>query len=75
MNRKAYPSDVCDEEWAFVAAYLTQMTEAASQGEYARRGVFNRGLALDRTGASWPLRVMRTTLSLWAVVYQQTNAG
>jgi hypothetical protein len=23
MNRKAYPSDVSDEEWAFVAPYLT----------------------------------------------------
>jgi len=58
MNRKAYPSDVRDDEWAFVAAYLTRMTEAAPQREYARRGVFNRGLVLDRTGVSRPLHVM-----------------
>jgi hypothetical protein len=30
MNRKAYPSDVNDEEWAFVAPYLTLMSEEAS---------------------------------------------
>lgn len=28
MNRKAYPGDVSDEEWAFVAPYLTLMTPA-----------------------------------------------
>lgn len=27
MERKAYPSDVSDDEWAFVAPYLTLMTE------------------------------------------------
>jgi hypothetical protein len=25
MNRNPYPSDVSDEEWAFVAPYLTLM--------------------------------------------------
>jgi len=29
MNRKAYPSDVKDDEWAFVASYLTIMSEEA----------------------------------------------
>ena len=27
MNRKAYPSDVSDDEWAFVVPYLTLMTK------------------------------------------------
>ena len=27
--RKPYPSDVSDDEWAFVAPYLTLMTEDA----------------------------------------------
>jgi transposase len=31
MIRKAYPTDVSDEEWAFVAAYLTLMNEEAPQ--------------------------------------------
>jgi hypothetical protein len=29
MNRKAYPSDVKDDEWEFVAPYLTLMNEEA----------------------------------------------
>jgi len=29
MTRKAYLSDVSDDEWAFVAPYLTLMTEDA----------------------------------------------
>jgi hypothetical protein len=28
---KAYPSDATDDEWAFVAPYLTLMTEDAPQ--------------------------------------------
>jgi len=31
MERKPYPSDVIDEEWALVAPYLTLMTEDAPQ--------------------------------------------
>ena len=30
MDRKGYPSDVTDEEWAFVAPYLTLMKEEAA---------------------------------------------
>jgi transposase len=41
MNRKPYPSDVSDEEWAFVAPYLTLMREAAPQRDYSLREVFN----------------------------------
>ena len=41
MNRKPYPSDVTDEEWAFVAPYLTLMREEAPQRDYALREVFN----------------------------------
>ncbi|HEX3054109.1 MAG TPA: IS5/IS1182 family transposase, partial [Aggregatilineaceae bacterium] len=28
-KRKSYPSDVSDDEWAFVAPYLTLMSEDA----------------------------------------------
>jgi hypothetical protein len=31
MERKTYPGDVSDDEWAFVAPYLTLMTEDAPQ--------------------------------------------
>jgi transposase len=40
-TRKPYPTDVSDEEWAFVASYLTLMREDAPQRDYALREVFN----------------------------------
>jgi len=41
MERKAYSSDVSDQEWAFIARYLTLMTEEAPQREHRWREVFN----------------------------------
>lgn len=71
MNRKAYPSDVTDEEWAFVAPYLTLMTEDAPQREHDLREVFNGLRWIVRTGAQW--RMMPHDLPPWAAVYQQTQ--
>jgi len=41
MTRQAYLSDVSDDEWAFVAPYLTLMREDAPQRGYSLREVFN----------------------------------
>jgi hypothetical protein len=41
MERKAYPSDVSDVEWAFVAPYLTLMTADAPQRAHSLREVIN----------------------------------
>ena len=41
MERKPYPSDVSDEEWSFVAPYLTLMTEDTPLRDYPLREVFN----------------------------------
>jgi len=35
MIRKPYLSDVSDDEWKFVAPYLTLMTEDALQRKYS----------------------------------------
>jgi transposase len=43
MTRKLYPSDVSDDEWAFVALYLTLMAEEAPQRDYYLR----QRIALD----------------------------
>jgi transposase len=71
MERKAYPSDVSDDEWAWVAPYLTLMTEDAPQRDYALREVFNGLRYIVRTGAAW--RLMPHDLPSWAAVYQQTQ--
>jgi transposase len=71
MERKSYPSDVSDEEWAFVAPYLTLMSEAAPQREHALREVFNGLRYLVRGGVAW--RMMPNDLPPWYTVYQQTQ--
>ncbi len=71
MTRKAYPSDVSDEEWAFVAPYLTLMKEDAPQREHSLREVFNGLRYIVRTGAPW--RMMPNDLPPWHTVYQQTQ--
>jgi transposase len=69
--RKPYPSDVSDEEWAFVAPYLTLMREDAPQREHPLREVFNGLRWIVRAGAPW--RMLPTNLPPWHTVYQQTR--
>ena len=71
MDRDLYPSDVSDDEWAFVAPYLTLMSEAAPQREYSLREVFNGLRWFVRAGAAW--RMMPNDLPPWHVVYDQTQ--
>jgi len=71
MERKAYPSDISDEEWDLVASYLILMTEEAPQRDYSLREAFNGLCWLVRTGASW--RMIPHDLPPWWVVYQQTQ--
>src|ERR1700751_394546 len=66
-----YPSDVSDEEWAFVAPYLTLCREDAPQREHALRAVFNGLRYIVRTGNQW--RFMPGDLPPWMAVYQQTQ--
>ncbi len=69
MNREAYPSDVSDEEWAFIAPYLTLMREDAPQRDYELREVYNGLRYIIRSGATW--RMMPNDLPPWEAVYQQ----
>jgi transposase len=77
MTRKPYPSDVTDDEWAFIAPYLTLMKEDAPQREHDLREVFNGLRWIVRTGSQW--RLMPHDLPPWYTVYQQAqrwiNAG
>ena len=69
--RKPYPSDVTDDEWAFVAPYLALIDEAAPQRRYPLREVFNALRWLVRTGSPW--RYLPNDLPPWPAVYQQTQ--
>jgi transposase len=71
MAREPYPSDVTDEEWEFVAPYLTLMSEDAPQRGHDLREVFNGMRYVVRAGEAW--RMMPNDLPPWSIVYQQAQ--
>lgn len=71
MARKPYPSDVTDDEWAFVAPYLTLMREDAPQREHDLRNVFNAVRWIVRAGSPW--RYLPHNFPPWEAVYQQAQ--
>jgi transposase len=70
-TRKPYPTDVSDEEWEFVAPYLSLMSEEAPQRRHNLREVFNGLRFIVRGGLQW--RLMPHDLPPWPAVYQQTR--
>lgn len=70
-TRRAYPSDVSDDEWAFLAPYLTLMRHDAPQRQHSMREVFNALRYLVRGGIAW--RMMPNDLPPWYTVHQQTQ--
>lgn len=66
-----YPSDVTDEERAFVVPYLALCRENSEQPECSLRAVFNGLRYIVRTGGQW--HYMPNDLPSWPVVYQQTQ--
>jgi transposase len=71
MSYQPYPSDVADDEWTFVAPYLTLMRSDASQRDHKLRDVFNGLRWIIRAGAPW--RLMPHDLPPWEAVYQQSQ--
>lgn len=70
-TRQAYPSDVTDDEWAFVAPYLSLISPDALQRKHDLREVYNGLRWLVRTGAQW--RMLPHDYPRWEAVYQQTQ--
>ncbi|MGV1108072.1 IS5 family transposase [Xanthomonas translucens] len=71
QSKRAYPTDISDEEWAFAAPYLSLMTEQAPQRKYALRAMFNALRWMARAGAPW--RLLPNDFPPWEAVYQQTQ--
>ena len=71
MPGKPYPTDVSDEEWSFVAPYLTLMQESAPQREHSLREVFDALRWIVRAGAPW--RMLPNDFPPWEAVYQQSR--
>lgn len=71
QKRKSYPSDVSDEEWAFIAPYLILMTLDAPQRLYDLRDIFDALRWIVRSGSPW--RYLPGDFPPWQTVYQQTK--
>ena len=71
MSRKAYPTDVSDEEWEFVAPYLTLIREDAAQRIYPLRELFDAVRWMVKAGCPW--RMLPNDLPPWTAVHQQAE--
>lgn len=60
-----------DEEWAFIAPYLTLIDQNSPQRRYEMRESFNALRWIVRTGAQW--RMLPTNFPPWHTVYAQTQ--
>lgn len=69
--RTPYPTDVSDDEWAFLASYLSLMRDDAPQRTHDLREIFNGLRYIARTGLQW--RYMPNDLPPWHAVYDQTR--
>ncbi len=52
-SKKAYPSDVTDDEWAFVAPDLALLPEDSGQRVHDLRQVFNGPRSVVEMGGHW----------------------
>ena len=71
MSRQAYPTDVSDEEWEFVAPYLTLLREDAVQRVYPLRELFDAVRWMVKAGCPW--RMLPNDLPPWTAVQQQAE--
>lgn len=70
-SRKVYPTDVSDEEWEFVAPYLTLLREDAAQRVHALRDVFDAMRWMVKAACPW--RLMPGDFPPWQAVEQQSK--
>jgi transposase len=67
--RRAYLTDVSDEEWAFVLPYLLLSREDNASRQHDMRALFDAVRYIVKTGNQW--RLMPHDLPPWAAAYQQ----
>ena len=68
---RRYPSDVSDDEWAFVAPYLALLREDAPQRRHDLRRTFDALRYVVRSGIAW--RYLPHDFPPWHAVYEQAQ--
>src|SRR6187549_750607 len=67
ITRKAYPSDLSDEQWTYVEPLLPKRDKRGRQAQHSRREMLNAVLYLARSGCAW--RMLPHDLPPWEAVY------
>ena len=67
MNKKRYPSDLSDQEWALLERLIPAAKAGGRPATYARREIVNGILYILRSGCSW--RMLPKDLPPWDLVY------
>ena len=67
MRRKAYPTDLTNEQWAILKGHLTQTRGRGAPRRVDLREIVNALLYLSRTGCQW--RMLPHDLPPWQQVY------
>lgn len=67
MKRKAYPTDLTDEQWAQLAPHMAQARGRGAPRRVDMREVMNALIYLSRTGCQW--RMLPHDLPPWEIVY------
>jgi len=67
ITRKAYPSDLTDEQWAYIEPLLPKQDKRGRKAQHPRREMLNALLYLARSGCAW--RMLPHDLPPWEAVY------
>src|SRR5258705_9719230 len=67
MGRQSYPSDLTDEEWAILRAYIPSPKAGGRPAKHARREIVNGIAYVLRAGGSW--RMLPHDVPPWKTVY------
>ena len=67
MGRRAYPSDLTDEQWELLAPLIPEPSLDGRLPELSRREIVNGILYVLRSGCPW--RLLPHDLPAWGTVY------
>lgn len=72
VKRRAYPSDLSDDEWRFLDPLVPAIKEGGRPATHERREIMNAILYVLRTGCQW--RALPHDLPPWKTVYTYFRA-